>query len=89
MRSLILVTLCSLVAMVFTEQCFQASECSHLTCETGYDVACTSHQCTCEQSGGGGGHGHTACVTQADCGLHGHCSIGWHCIDGHCNCKHH
>lgn len=45
--------------MVCAEKCFDSSECSHMTCDTGYDVACTSHVCTCEMSGGGGGHGHT------------------------------
>lgn len=46
-------------ALVCAEKCFDSSECSHMTCDTGYDVACTSHVCTCEMSGGGGGHGHT------------------------------
>lgn len=46
--------------MVCAEKCFDANECSHMTCDTGYDVACTNHVCTCEMSGGGGGgHGHT------------------------------
>ncbi|XP_062589355.1 serine protease inhibitor Cvsi-2-like [Saccostrea cucullata] len=90
MKTLFVITICSLAALVMSEMCHHNDDCSHVICDSGYDVTCQAGQCTCNPSHGGGGHGHGSCVTQADCSTqHAHCSSGWHCVDGRCMCRHH
>ncbi|VDI27397.1 Hypothetical predicted protein [Mytilus galloprovincialis] len=86
MRTAIVFVVC-LIAYVTAETCSGNNnldtQCSHLTCDQGWHLACNSGQCTCVQNTA------NSCTTKAECDAvsNWECPMNRrHCIDGTCRC---
>nr|ATY73924.1 Scsi-2 [Sinonovacula constricta] len=77
MNALCLVVLLAVAAVVSSEQCSSAQDCTHVLCDDAHTLACVRRQCTCSDPG-------QSCTSSSTC--QGRCLFGWHCVDGGCHC---
>ncbi|XP_046570601.1 serine protease inhibitor Cvsi-2-like [Haliotis rubra] len=87
--TLFLVFVCTLFAVIYSEDCRDDSDCTHLTCDSSSRLACSHGQCTCLVGANPGTCFTDTCSARDDCDSCG-CppNRDHHCFDGHCLCGH-
>ncbi|KAH3869480.1 hypothetical protein DPMN_032649 [Dreissena polymorpha] len=70
-----------ILVVCYAEECRDVGGCHHVTCATGWHLACRERECTCLTGAAGGSAPN--CTLASDC----HCDRDTpHCVDGHCMC---
>ncbi|KAH3891686.1 hypothetical protein DPMN_015791 [Dreissena polymorpha] len=79
MRTFVLLAI--ILVVCYAEECRDVGGCHHVTCASGWHIACRERECTCLAGAPGGSA--TTCTAASDCTCDRDTP---HCVDGRCTC---